>query len=259
MTSKIEWTNETWNPTVGCSKVSPGCDNCYAERMARRQVAIAKAKGLKTCKYYGTVDEFGRWTGKIGIDIEGMFAPLHWKKPRMIFVPSMGDMFHENVKPYYIDSVLNIIKECPQHIFQILTKRPGRVIKNITNFRGHDYKLPENIWFGVTAENQEQEWRILKLLKIPAAVRFVSLEPILESIGIPWITKLDWVIVGAESGPHRRECKIRWVRDIVEQCEMAGVPVFVKQLSIDGKISHVMNQWPEDLWVRQWPNMKGAK
>ncbi len=147
MTTKIEWTEQTWNPIVGCSKISPGCDNCYAERMARRQYWMEKSRGIDRGKYYEVTDAYG-WTGQIGIDTAGMLKPYHWKQPRMVFVCSMGDLFHRNVRPYCIDSVLSTIKVCSRHTFQILTKRPGLAIEYFEKYRGADYKLPDNLWFG---------------------------------------------------------------------------------------------------------------
>lgn len=246
--TKIEWTTSTWNPTTGCSPVSKGCDNCYAAAMSKRLQAMGLAKyrdGFKVrCHPY----ELGK--------------PLHWKKPRMIFVNSMSDLFHHEVPDEFIVNVCDVIRRRPQHIFQILTKRPKRM---------KQFGWPDNVWIGVSAENQkEADHRIPHLLETTAAVRFVSAEPLLAPLDLQpffeW-TNIDgervnrgphWVIVGCETGPKRRPCDIEWVRDIVEQCRAAGVPVFVKKLDIDGKVTGDMDKWPEDLRVREYPE-RGAQ
>jgi protein gp37 len=304
MTTKIEWTDETWNPIVGCSKISTGCENCYAEQAAasarlqqfeQYQEVIDFEIDLEIGKDYGRVVG-SRWNGKTTFVESALEKPLHWKKPRRIFVCSMGDLFHESVPFEWIDKVMAIIALCPQHTFQILTKRAGRMAeyfeRSIDGIPWHPpriaYEPRPNLWLGVTAENQKcANERIPLLLQTPAAVRFVSLEPLLGEIDLArvkagsmcpdpthkvdvllggyWSTNMgfvnhsdmpatiDWVIIGCESGPKRRECKIEWVRDIVEQCQTAEVPVFVKQLSINGKVSKNMDEWPEDLRVRDFP------
>jgi len=257
MSTKIGWTNETWNTIVGCSKVSEGCKNCYAEKMAVRLDNI----GLQ--QYAKVVKEHVGWNGKTAFVKSAPEKPLHWKKPRMIFVNSMGDTFHESVPFDWIDGLMRIIRQCPQHTFQILTKRPKRM---------HEYfctvnELPEcNVWLGVTAENQRcADERIPILLQIPAAKRFVSIEPMLGNMIIdPFIhpidnngkqykSGLDWIIVGCESGHNRRECKIEWVESVVQQCQDANVPVFVKQLSINGKVEHDITKFPKHLQIQEWP------
>jgi len=273
MPSKIEWTNETWNPIVGCSKVSSGCDNCYAERMARRLAHMGK-------EGYGYVThKKGGWNGKIYRKFynDVINKPLHWKKPRMVFVSSMGDLFHENVPFEWIDKVVEVAEVTPWHTYQFLTKRADRMLEYFkwrwNNADQHTLDCTKakqwkkehdiddvsmyvpNLWLGVTCENQEcADMRLPQLLQTPAAVRFVSVEPCLESVNIEyWLHRINWVIVGCESGPKRRECKIEWVRSIIRQCKPAGIPVFVKQLSINGKISHDIKEWPKDLQVREWP------
>ncbi|KKN73191.1 hypothetical protein LCGC14_0403640 [marine sediment metagenome] len=268
--SKIEWTESTWNPVVGCTKVSPGCDNCYAERMANRVRGMmyfqSTDKSMATWEKYDEVLTMdGKWNGHVFCDESALEIPLHWRKPRMIFSDSMGDMFHKSVPFEFIDKVMGIIVNCPQHTFQILTKRAKRMWEYFDGLF-QDYRhssgvfdldaagkitdiLPLlNLWLGVTAENQEQaDKRIPILLQIPAAVRFVSIEPMLGAVDLSlfgtvpksWgvgychiADLLDWVIVGGESGPGARYCPVDNIRDVVKQCKAAGVPVFVKQMHL---------------------------
>jgi len=270
MSTKIAWTDETWNPIVGCSKVSEGCRNCYAERMARR------LKGMGLPQYQDVVDEHG-WTGKIGYASGHVWEkPLHWCKPRRVFVCSMGDLFHPDVGWKERVMVWSVMEQCPQHTFQILTKRPEAMRHFITevwsNYADEHVALP-NVWLGVTAENQRMaDERIPELLSIRSAVRFVSVEPMIGPVDLDsaclYYHSLDlkdtadtmeeyderlWVIVGCESGPKRRPMKVEWAVDLVRQCRAASIPVFVKQVEIDGRISHDPNEWPKELQVRKRP------
>lgn len=255
--TKIEWTEETWNPIIGCSKVSLGCDHCYAERMANR-LAHIKA----TAPHYGIAVKDGRWTGKTLIGAESALEkPLHWKKPRTIFVCSMGDLFHESVPYEWVNEVWGIMERCTQHTFQVLTKRPEMLVDYLSNALIYNHGILPNVWLGVTAENQEQaDKRIPILLQIPAAKRFVSIEPMLGPVdlsqinisidrtithnvltGIPYdwdygeeipenrIDGLDWVICGGESGPRARPMHPGWAISLRDQCVEAGVPFFFKQ------------------------------
>jgi len=233
MPTKIEWCDETINPIVGCSKISDGCQNCYAEKMAWR----LKCMGVP--KYQDVVDKNG-WTGKIGVDMS-VFDKLP-KTPKKIFVSSMGDLFHENVTDKQLDSIFaNIAYDAfypisalfnkQPHTYLLLTKRPERIANSP---HPEHFARWTNIWLGVTAENQKRaDERIPTLLQIPAAVRFVSIEPMLEPVdlddfwGAPGVG-LDWVIVGPETGPGKRECKPEWIRDLYEQCQESGVPFFDK-------------------------------
>lgn len=397
MTTKIEWTDETWNPVRGCSLVSAGCANCYAMKQAHR----FSGEGMP----YAGLTELGpqgpRWTGKIRLVPEVLDAPLHWKTPRRIFVNSMSDLFHEDVPDEFIVAVFGVMAACPEHTFQILTKRPermrqwfdrigkfggfGRYIRSIrvdgdrtipnlfgavakteivrgkrcramsdpwmkvfnaASFHMNDSRL-RNVSLGVSVEDQQTaDARIPILLQTPAAVRFVSAEPLLGPVDIaPWLRattkhhfradiegmlrnrafvglqhddgrpmsrreaenelfalhakgvkyipasscdafdpedgckghpepRLDWVIVGGESGPGARPCDIAWIRSIVEQCRSAAVPCFVKQLGAYPKDHCVAGtpiestglrfplkdkkggdpaEWPADLRVREWP------
>ena len=259
--TNIPWADYTINPIVGCTKVSEGCLNCYAEKMAWR----LKCMGVK--KYQDVVDKDG-WTGKIGVDMS-VFDKLP-KKPKKVFVDSTGDLFHENVDNDLIESVFaHASSTCyGDHTYLFLTKRPERL-------KGISFTPYENIWLGVSAENQQRaDERIPILLQRPAALRFVSLEPLLEEVdispficGLPSIYPhceicsrtpvncLNWVIVGCESGPKRRKCKIEWIESVVEQCKAASVPVFVKQVSTNGNVEHDINKFPESVRVREWPGI----
>ena len=306
--TKIQWTEKTWNPIIGCSKISPGCQNCYAEKMANRLLymfeAICGEDGQSTWAEYSDVTAGGRWNGKTAFVSNALDKPLHWKKPSMIFICSIGNLFHESVPYRWIFGVFEIINQCRHHTFQVLTKRPERMqdfYKKHWPLISKDGNYPlDNLWLGVTAENQEQaDKRIPILLDIPAAVRFVSVEPMLEDINLgPYLysdyekashdnqliipangfnhKKLDWVIVGCESGPKRRPCPDHWVSSIVSQCDDSSVPVFVKQLALRrdkaGRnvtglpglwdesdrlvVSKNPEEWPDHLQVREFPKAR---
>lgn len=276
--SKIEWTDRTWNPVSGCTKISPGCQNCYAERMSKR---LAGRCG------YPKDDPF-----KVTVHPERLDEPLRWKKPSRVFVCSMGDLFHPNVPDEFIFKVFNTMTNAQWsfgHKFMVLTKRPERMkmiiqaieadlaeqrkpIKNPNGTTTHNlvFSFPlQNIWLGVTAENQEQaDKRIPVLLQIPAAVRFVSVEPMLgpvdllkngdilcrcegcmsmakEHPGSPGLQRIDWIICGGESGHGARPMHPDWARNLRDQCQAAGVPFFFKQ----------WGEWlPQKEWLRQETN-----
>jgi len=208
--SAIEWTESTWNPTTGCTKISSGCKNCYAERMARRLQAMGQ-------KNY--VNGFNVSVHKKAFDL-----PLRWKKPQMVFVNSMSDLFHRNVPTECIQHIFEIMNQAHWHIFQVLTKRSPRLLQLSNN-------LPwsENIWMGVTVENGDYISRIDDLRDCGANVKFLSLEPLLGLIPEINLTGIDWVIVGGESGPGARPMKVDWVRDIRNQCLNVKIPFFFKQ------------------------------
>jgi len=208
--SSIEWTDATWNPVTGCKKVSPGCTHCYAERMAHR----LQAMGQKRYK-----DGF-----KLTIQEDMLLAPLSWKKPRMIFVNSMSDIFHKDVPLEYIQRVFLVMENAKQHTFQILTKRSER-LKEIQRV----LRWTKNIWQGVSVENGKYVNRIDDLRTVPSQVRFLSLEPLLGELPNLNLEGIDWVIVGGESGPGARPMQASWVFDIRDQCKAAGVPFFFKQ------------------------------
>jgi protein gp37 len=209
-TTKIEWTESTWNPVTGCNKISPGCKNCYAERMAKR---------LKVMGSYRYINEFNLTLHEDVID-----EPLSWKKPKTIFVNSMSDLFHEKIPMEFIQKVFNVMVKAEWHTFQILTKRSERLAE-LSKF------LPwsKNIWMGVSVENQEYTYRINNLQKVPSAVRFLSVEPLIGKITKLDLRGIDWIIVGGESGPKARYMDPEWVRIIRDKCNEQNVPFFFKQ------------------------------
>ena len=224
MSSDIEWTDETWNPTVGCSKVSPGCDGCYAIGVAHRAMQPAH-EGL-TIRRPG---ERPDWTGEVRCLPDRLDTPLRWRKPRRIFVDSMSDLFHAAVAAGFIAQVWETMAATPQHTYQVLTKRPQRMRQALCtpSIVGHD-PLP-NVWCGTSIESDRYAFRADHLRATPAAVRFLSLEPLLSPLPSLDLTGIDWVIVGGESGPGARPCQPDWVRDIRDRCEAAGVAFFWKQ------------------------------
>ena len=266
MEHKISWLNmpgykpETWNPIVGCSKVSAGCENCYAEVMGRRLKGIALAKvGPMSIWKYAKVITDGKWNGTTYMSEVEIMKPNDWKTPRMIFVCSMGDLFHESVPFKSIYKVIDQAVYHPEHLFIILTKRPERMAEYFKEYPigiGFTNAPLNNIWLGVTAEKQEQaNIRIRILLKIPAAKRFVSVEPMLGAVDLTRIKQfngegehiasyqvlepikncgdsnrpaLDWVICGGESGPKARPMHPNWVRSLRDQCKGENVPFFFK-------------------------------
>ncbi|MCK4323502.1 MAG: phage Gp37/Gp68 family protein [Armatimonadetes bacterium] len=208
--SSIEWTKSTWNPITGCTKISPGCKHCYAERMALRLQAMQQpnyAEGFK-----------------LAMHRQVLSLPLQWKKPQTIFVNSMSDLFHEDVPLSFIREVFDVMKQASWHRFQVLTKRAAR-LSELSSELG----WPENVWMGVSVENARYAFRIQHLRSTGASVRFVSLEPLLGPVRNLDLSGIDWVIVGGESGPMARPMDEAWVTDIRDQCQQAAVPFFFKQ------------------------------
>jgi protein gp37 len=206
----IEWTDTTWNPVTGCSKISPGCANCYAERLARRLQAMGSphyGRGFSVAWHWDAVE-----------------APLHWRKPRRVFVNSMSDLFHEDVPIEFIESVFDMMQRADRHQFQVLTKRAERLAQCAAYLF-----WPRNVWMGVSVENDGYAHRIDYLRHVDAAVRFLSLEPLLGPVPNLDLSRIDWVIVGGESGPGARPMEGQWVLDIRDQCLASGVPFFFKQ------------------------------
>lgn len=209
--SKIEWTEQTWNPTVGCTKISPGCKHCYAETMAKR----LQAMGMR-----GYENGF-----RLTLIPERLAEPLERRKPTVYFVNSMSDLFHEKVPFEYIRRVFDVMAHAPQHTFQVLTKRAERMAVFC-----RDVRVPPNVWLGVSVENRKHGVpRIDVLRAIDATVRFLSVEPLLEDLGQIDLTDIHWVIVGGESGRKARPMKPEWVDGIKRQCDLAGVAFFFKQ------------------------------
>lgn len=223
--SSIEWTDATWNPVAGCTPVSPGCLNCYAARMALR---LERMGGDTAEKYQGTATRArnGRpvFAGRINLDHDALNVPRHWKRGRRIFVNSMSDLFHEGVPLGFIRKVFKVMGDCPQHEFQILTKRPERAIDLAPKLDWHP-----NVWMGTSVESALYTHRAETLRQIPAAVRFLSVEPLIGRIPKLPLAGIHWVIVGGESGPGARPMEESWVTEIKEHCEREGVPFFFKQ------------------------------
>ncbi|MFP4336387.1 MAG: DUF5131 family protein [Halothece sp.] len=304
MASNIQWTDETWNPIVGCSRISSGCANCYAAE-------AAKSPRLQQFSQYQTVKE---WNGITEFVQSQLLKPLSWRSPKKIFVCSMSDLFHENTPFEWINKVFAVMALCPQHTFQVLTKRPERMLEYFTETPNLDtiistsrlsmhhvqarFPLP-NVWLGTTCENQAMvDKRVPLLSQVPAVVRFLSCEPLLSPINLSahlaiewseiaedWIEawpgqqcysqKIQWVIIGGESGQNARPCHLDWMRSLVNQCQQAQIPVFIKQLGshpinskpyIDGMTNtHYplklkdrkggnIEEWPDQLRVREFPN-----
>ncbi|MBP7568761.1 MAG: phage Gp37/Gp68 family protein [Acidobacteria bacterium] len=270
----IEWTDETWNPVTGCTKVSAACAHCWAERQALRRMA-PEWRGERP------------WT-EVRCHPERLEQPLHWRRPRKIAVCLMGDLFHGTVPDAFIDQVFAVMALCPQHVFQVLTKRPERMRKHVTARRlevmdaarsirawredeGPAWPVP-NVWLGTSAEDQktlDERWFHLRLT--PAAVRFLSLEPLLEWVDFQGMYEYvdsetlilpDWVIVGGESGPGARPCDVAWIRSIVRQCQAADVPCFVKQVgaNVQDRNDRLSTEGPGcDPWdSRDWPEPEGG-
>ncbi|MCL4533352.1 MAG: phage Gp37/Gp68 family protein [Deltaproteobacteria bacterium] len=208
--SKIEWTESTWNPVTGCTKISDGCANCYAEKLALRLKEMGQKKysnGFNITLHPETINE-----------------PLKWKKPRMVFVCSMSDLFHKDIPSDFILKVFKTMNNAGRHIFQVLTKRPQRLLE-IRN----EINWTDNIWIGTTVESEKYAYRIKYIKDIPARVKFLSLEPLLSSVGNISLDGIDWVIVGGESGPVSRPVRKEWITDIKDRCEDNGIPFFFKQ------------------------------
>ncbi len=208
--SKIEWTESTWNPVTGCTKISPGCKNCYAERMTRRLLAMGQpnyANGFK-----------------LAMHAHVLGLPLKWKKPQTVFVNSMSDLFHKDVQEDFIQKVFDIMNRAPWHTFQVLTKRAERLAEMSD-------RLPwgKNIWMGVSVERADYRFRIDLLREAKAQVKFISFEPLIDSVGKVNLKSIDWAIVGGESGPLARYMSPEWVADVRDQCLVQKVPFFFKQ------------------------------
>ena len=308
----ISWTDETWNPVRGCSRVSEGCRNCYAERTAARFAGRTTryAAGYVNIDqpFYGFVritNGHPQWTGKVELVEKHLEDPLHWKTPRRVFVNSMSDLFHEDLDVLDVLRIVCVIQEAEQHDFQVLTKRADRMAflvpwmrqalaQDYERWNGGRFRWPiPNMWLGVSVEDRENKRRIDVLRKTPAAIRFLSIEPLIEDIGELDLAGIHWVIVGGESGPHARPFDIQWAYSIVRQCVDAGVPCFVKQLGavpVDSRWMYGVtaledkraiaagralglatppnllllkdrkggdwDEWPEDLRVREFPEAR---
>jgi protein gp37 len=241
-TSDIEWTEATWNPIAGCTILSPGCTNCYAQRLASRLQAMGQPK------YQGTTRKSGRrhvWTGRVNIDHRTLGAPLRWRKPLRIFVNSMSDLFQDGVPDEIIYSIWHVMKEADWHTYQILTKRPERMRDVVSKL---DKQLP-NVWLGTSVENASYVHRIDVLLSVPAHIRFVSFEPLLGPVAPVNLDGVHWAIVGGESGPGARAVDCEWVEAIQANCRDQRVAFFFKQWggTRKGKSGRLLNgrTWDE--------------
>lgn len=208
--SKIEWTETTWNPVTGCTKISSGCANCYAEKMALR------LKAMRISKYSKGFN--------LALHEDCLSEPYTWKKPKVVFVNSMSDLFHEEIPLDFIKKVFKVMNENPQHIFQVLTKRAEKLLEYSS-----ELNWTSNIWMGVTVENYQTTNRIDYLRQTNAAIKFLSCEPLLSDLGQIDLKNINWVIVGGESGPKSRPIKEDWVLDIYNQCRNSDIPFFFKQ------------------------------
>lgn len=282
----ISWTDATWNPTVGCSRVSPGCENCYAERLANRFRDMPEGHKLR-----GLTTGDGRWNGVVRLDEKALLAPMGWRKPQMVFVDSMSDLFHESLEKPEIDRVFAVMALRRHLTFQVLTKRAYQMRQYMNHqdtpecvaeaadkiFPGNVlFKEwpPKNVWLGVSVEDQQRaEERVPMLLETPAAVRFLSVEPLLGPVRLSqWLGNpgIDWVIVGGESGPGARTCNMDWILNVVARCRDAKTPCWVKQLGAEPYSSHnsmekfqtkdrkgaTPSEWPEALRVQEMPACK---
>jgi protein gp37 len=227
--TQIEWTDATWNPVAGCSIVSAGCTNCYAMAMAKRLEA------MQIQKYRGLTRRSGKrtiWNGIIREDSEALTLPFRWKKPKKIFVNSMSDLFHEHVSDAFILAVWKVMRDTPRHHYQILTKRPERMGQII---RSKIHEVLPNVWLGTSVEQGDVIERINQLRAIPAAIRFVSFEPLIGSVGRIDLSGIHWAIVGGESGKGARPIREEWIDEIYDQCFRYDTTFFFKQWGAWGK------------------------
>jgi protein gp37 len=269
----IQWTGDVWNPTTGCDRISEGCDNCYALKMAKR------LKGMGQAKYQRDGDPRTSGPGfGLSVHPDALDLPLGWRKPRVIFVNSMSDLFHARVPDAFIASVFTVMAATPRHTYQVLTKRPRRMRALLASpgfhvaclaaaavrgldLEGTPWPLP-NVWLGTSIESARYSWRANALREVPAAVRFISAEPLLGSLAGLDLGGIGWLIIGGESGPGARPMDEEWARTLAIQATRAQVPVFMKQMgSVLGKQLGAgakggdMEHWPEDLRIRDFPRV----
>lgn len=261
----IEWTDTTWNPVTGCDRISPGCDHCYALTMAGRLKLMGQAK------YQADGDPHTSGPGfAVTCHDDELERPLKWRRARMVFVNSMSDLFHQDVPYRFIRDVFNTMRRCdglvtaageryPSHTFQVLTKRPQRMAELACGgYLGFDpAHPPANVWLGTSIENDRYAFRADHLRATPAAVRFLSLEPLLGPLPSLDLTGIDWVIIGCESGPGARLMDLGWVAMIIDKARHAGAAVFVKQLHLNGSTRAVkdVERFPGWAQARQWPQV----
>jgi protein gp37 len=257
--SNIQWTDDTWNPTTGCTRVSAGCDHCYAFLSHdRRHIAWKRGWETAPAQYHLPFSRVQLLEDRL----YGKLSPLRKRQPRRYFVDSMSDLFHEDVPDDYLRRVFEVMRQARRHTFQILTKRPERM-RDWT--RAHQPEPLPNVWLGTSVEDQAAaDTRIPLLLDTPAAVRFLSCEPLLGPVDLdPWLSGLDWIILGGESGPHARAMATEWLDFLIAQCRQApDIAVFVKQLGSVWKNANGAkhghggdpDEWPADLRIREFPH-----
>jgi protein gp37 len=217
--STIEWTEATWNPTTGCDRISPGCDNCYALTLSKRLKAMGSAKYQTDGDPRTSGPGFG-----VAVHEDALDIPRRWRDPRVVFVNSMSDLFHARVPLDYVQRVFEVMRKTPRHTYQLLTKRATRLAKVAPQL-----DWPTNVWMGVSVENTDEVARIDELRRVPAAVRFVSAEPLLGPLPGLKLAGIDWLIAGGESGRNCRPMDPGWVRELRDQCNAAGTAFFFKQ------------------------------
>ena len=249
--TQIEWTDATWNPVAGCTVVSAGCTHCYAMEMARRLEA------MRVSKYEGLTRKSGGrtvWKGIVREDPDSLTIPLRWRKPRKIFVNSMSDLFHEQVSDAFILEVWQVMRDTPHHHYQILTKRPERMARVVSELI--DDVLP-NVWLGTSVEDSEVVHRIEHLRAVPAAIRFISFEPLIGPVGDVDLTDIHWAIVGGESGRNARPIREEWIDEIHDQCALFETAFFFKQWGTWGEDNKRRSKKANDREYRgqTWNNM----
>ena len=252
--SAIQWTGATWNPTTGCDRTSPGCDNCYALTLAKRLQAMGQAKYQADGDPHTSGPGFGLTLHPDALDI-----PRRWRAGRLIFVNSMSDLFHDDVPLEFVQRVFEVMADTPRHTYQVLTKRAHRLAR-----LAPELPWPANVWMGVSIESDRYTFRARHLAEVPAAVRFLSLEPLIAPVPSLDLEGIHWAIVGGESGKGARPLQLGWVREIKRACRAAGTDLFVKQLGAvwSAKNGHGHNHggdwdvWPEDLRIREMPESR---
>jgi protein gp37 len=238
---------KTWNPLSGCTRASSGCDSCYAATMTLRLAAMGQEKyqGLAVRLPNG----HAAFNGTIKLDEAALSKPYTWKKPTTVFVNSMSDLFHKDVPDSFIEEVFYVMETTPQHTYQILTKRPARMARYLTKRWNWQPHAPRHIWCGTSIEDMAAEWRTNWLREVPAAIRFISAEPLIGPLALD-LTGIHWLIAGSESGHGARPAELDWFRGLRDQCQAAGIPYFLKQFAHNGR-----KQPLPELDGRQWTEM----
>jgi protein gp37 len=248
--TSIEWTDATWNPVAGCTVLTAGCTNCYAMRMAARLDLMGQVK------YQGLTRRSGNravWAGKIRLDEKSLSIPHSWPKPRRVFVNSMSDLFHADVPEEFILGVWQVMTDTPRHTYQILTKRPDRMAKVLSE---KPFSILPNVWLGTSIEDNRVLYRLDEVRRVPAAIRFVSFEPLIGSVAKGDLTGIHWAIVGGESGPRAREMKREWVSEVEAMCRRTHTAFFFKQWG--GKNKKAAGRTLNGRTYDEMPNLQSA-